>query len=268
MSPPIPDAVEFEPWREVRVRPPQVADNEVHLWALPLDPRDSVVQTLEPLLAADEIERANRFRFPRHRRRFLVGRAFLRVLLARYRADAPERVRFVYGDKGKPALDPSQGAPLKANAPLSFNLSNSGDRAVIAVTRDQALGVDLEVLRPMPDAETIAERFFSRPERLALRAVPSTAKSEAFFRCWTRKEAYIKAVGDGLSMPLDRFDVSLNDDEPCRFLALDGSTERAEGWTLRHLEPGPGTVGALALEGRGWRVRAWRLEGHQLVDAD
>ncbi len=255
----IPDAIVFEPWPNASVRPPAVADNEVHLWGLPLDPPDTTVTELERFLADDEVQRANRFRFPKHRRRYLVGRAFLRLLLARYGVSKPTAIRFVYGEKGKPALAPNQGPAL------SFNLSNSGDRAVIAVTPHQELGVDLEVLRPMPDAENIAERFFSRPERHALRAVPAEVKSEAFFRCWTRKEAYIKAVGDGLSMPLDRFDVSLGDNEPCRFLALDGDARRAQAWTLRHLEPGPGTVGALALEGLHWQIQAWNLDSEQLV---
>ena len=126
--------------------------------------------------------------------------------------------------------------------------------AVYAFTQGAELGVDVEVLRPMPDAVQIAEHFFSREEREVLRTVPEERVADAFFNCWTRKEAYIKAIGEGLSEPLDRFSVTLLPDEPARFLHLGGDRQRAEQWTLFHLLPESGAVGALALEGEGWQI--------------
>lgn len=229
----------------------------IHVYALSLDPPPAVAAAYETSLSDDERIRADRFRFPRHRRRFVVGRGALRRVLGRYTGTAPSEVRFAYGERGKPTLA-SDGAP-------SFNLTNSHELALIAIGRDGPLGVDVEHLRPMRDAESIAERFFSRTERETLRTVPSAEKDRAFFHCWTRKEAYIKAVGDGLAMKLDSFDVTLLPGGPCCFLALGGDREAAAAWTLRHLEPEPGYIGALARPGRGFRVRGWRLPDHRLA---
>ncbi len=156
---------------------------------------------------------------------------------------------FVYGPKGKPALSPEY-----CGAGLCFNLSHSSELALYGLTRGGDLGIDVELRRPMPDAEQIAERFFSLSERRALRAIPKEEKSNAFFNCWTRKEAYIKATGDGLSMPLNRFDVTLTPGDPPRMLSAEGSEEKAAGWTLFHLEPAAGYVGAIAIPGLGWHV--------------
>ena len=231
----------------------QVDDGEIHIWSLPLDPPAAVVAACRQLLSADERQRADRFRFDRHRRRFIVGRGALRDLLRRYTGHPADALQFTYGEKGKPSLAAAHQGP-------SFNLSNSHEHALVAVTPAQALGVDVEHLRPMDDADQIAERFFSRPERDSLLQISEHDKSNAFFRCWTRKEAYIKAVGDGLSMALDRFDVTLESEEDCRFLALDGDPDRARAWTLRHLDPPGNYVGALALEGGPWTIHAWRLQ--------
>ncbi|MEM7051160.1 MAG: 4'-phosphopantetheinyl transferase superfamily protein [Acidobacteriota bacterium] len=241
------DLAQFSP--APAMTPP--AADEIHLWRVPLDPPAEKVAACRDLLSQDERQRADRFHFDRHRRRFTVGRGVLRRLLGQYLDRAPRDIRFSYGPKDKPAAEDS--------GTLSFNLSNSHELALIAVLQGPEVGVDLERLRPMPDAEDLAERFFSRSERVALRAVAAgSSKDRAFFRCWTRKEAYVKATGDGLSLPLDRFDVSL--DEP-RFLALDGDPEIARGWSLFHLEPGEGYLGALAVPGRRWRLRGWQWAG-------
>jgi 4'-phosphopantetheinyl transferase len=226
---------------------------EVHLWAVSLEASPEREMVLRRLLTREEAARADRFHFDRHRRRFIVRRGVLRLLLAAYLGDDPARVRFGEGEKGKPYVPQDAVVPLEQ---LYFNLSDSKDLAVYAFTRGAELGVDVEILRPMPDALQIAERFFSAEERECLRRVPPEATARAFFNCWTRKEAYIKAIGEGLSEPLDRFSVTLLPDEPARFVHLGGDRERAAAWTLHHLVPEDGAVGALALEGEGWRIGA------------
>ncbi|RMH19353.1 MAG: 4'-phosphopantetheinyl transferase superfamily protein [Acidobacteria bacterium] len=252
--------VDFVPFAGGRGELPPLEPTTVHLWSFPLDPPPALVAACARLLSEDEQARAGRFHFPRHRRRFTVGRGVLRALLAAYAGADPQALRFAYGEKGKPSLDRRSGAP-------EFNLSNSHEQALIGVARSVPLGVDLEHLRPMPDAAAIAERFFSAAERQALARVSAAEKARAFFHAWTRKEAYVKAVGDGLSLPLASFDVSLRPGEPCRFLALGGDPDAARRWSLHHLEPAPGYVGALAFEARGFRLRGFALDPTALLAA-
>lgn len=234
-------------------------EGEIHVWAVPLDPPAERVARLEPLLADDERARADRFRFHRHRRRYAVGRGALRTLLGRYLGHDPRRIVFRYGPNEKPYLDAPRGP---AGGPeLHFNLSNSSELAVIAVTLGSEVGADVEKLRPMPDALTISERFFSAGERRVLASVGEAERDRAFFHCWTRKEAYLKAVGTGITVPLDRFDVTLAPGEPPRMLAMEGDAKRAAGWALFHLEPAAGYLGAVAIEGGGGGRRDWRLAG-------
>ncbi len=228
---------------------PALGEAEIHLWSVPLDPSPEEVASLQELLDPDEMKRALRFRFDRHRRRFIVGRGMLRRILGSYLGHDPRDLAFAYGEKGKPSLD-----ARFSSSGICFNLSHSSELAFYGMTRGGELGVDVELRRPMPDAEQIAERFFSASEKEALRAIPQERKSEAFFNCWTRKEAYIKATGDGLSMPLDRFDVTLTPGEEARMVSAEGSREKAASWSLFHLEPAEGYVAAVAIPGHGWRL--------------
>ncbi len=241
----------YDDFRPAAVPGSPPAHKVVHLWSAGLEPPPARVEELRRLLTVEEAARADRFRFDRHRRRFIVRRGVLRLLLAGYLGQDPARVRLEEGDKGKPFVPQAAAEPASR---LHFNLSDSRDLAVYAFTRGAELGVDVEVLRPMPDAQSIAESFFSAEEQERLRRVPPERKARAFFNCWTRKEAYIKAIGEGLSEPLDRFSVTLLPEEPARFVHLGGDPERAAGWTLHHLVPEEGTVGGLALEGDGWHV--------------
>jgi 4'-phosphopantetheinyl transferase len=234
----------------------EVQPGTIQVWSIQLDPTPERVEQLGRFLAADEWQRANRFRFEKHRRQYVVGRGALRALLAAYLGIRPQDVQFSYGPRGKPFLAP----PLDA-AGLQFNLSNSDELALAGFVRGREIGVDLEYRRPMPDCEQIAERFFSASERETLRAIPPPRKEEAFFNCWTRKEAYLKAVGEGLAAPLDSFDVTLAPGEPPRMLTLEGDAARAARWWLHHLRPAEEYIGAVAIEGGTWEVETWGFEG-------
>jgi 4'-phosphopantetheinyl transferase len=233
--------VDFPPCTERDL--PALEAGELRLWAIALDPPPEAVAALSKLLAPDEQERAARFRFDIHRRRYAVGRGALRRLLGRELGLVPEAVAFEYGPRGKPFL-----AARHAGANLQFNLSNSEDLALVGFLHGREVGVDVEFLKPMPDAEEIGERFFSIPEREVLKRVAKAEKEIAFFNAWTRKEAYLKAVGEGLAVALDSFDVTLAPGEPARMLALNGDPAAAERWFYLHLDPQPRYVGAVAIE--------------------
>jgi 4'-phosphopantetheinyl transferase len=225
---------------------------EIHLWAVALDPEAEEVERLAHSLAADERERAGRFHFDRHRRQYTVGRGAQRELLGAYHGVAAAAVRFGYGPRGKPFL----AAPADAGR-LCFNLSNSHELALVGFVRGLEIGVDVEHHKPMSDLEQIAERFFSLSEREALRRLPAEQKPQGFFNCWTRKEAYLKAVGEGLAAPLDSFAVTLAPGEPPRMLTLEGDAARAARWHLQSFQLAADYVGALAIEGRSLPVRTF-----------
>ena len=235
---------------------------EIHIWSISLDPPPDRAERLSRLLAQDEKERADRFRFDRHRRQYAVGRGALRTLLAAYLGTRPELISFSYGPRGKPFL----AEPLAAGAGgLQFNLSNSDEMALVGFVRGVEIGVDIEYMKSMPDCLEISERFFSQSEREVLRSLPREVKEEGFFNCWTRKEAYLKAVGEGLAAPLDSFDVTLAPGEPPRMLTLEGDAARAARWTFRHFRPAEKYIGALAIEGAPpaggeWKVSTWAMQ--------
>lgn len=201
---------------------------EAHVWRTRLEQSQERVDEFLRTLDEDERARASRFHFEKHRRSFVVGRGVLRLLLGRYLGTLPEDVRFEYGAQGKPVL----GGEHRAES-LRFNASHSGEIALYAFVRDREVGVDVELIKGDFASVEIAERFFSTPEIEALRALPVTEKPAGFFRCWTRKEAYIKAIGTGLSHPLDQFDV----------------TCEIPGWSILDLEVEAGYAAALAVEG-------------------
>jgi len=228
----------------------RLEEGEVHVWRATLARPPAELARLSPLLDDEERSRAGRFRFPVHRDRFVAGRGVQRQILARYLGADPAALRWRLASHGKPGLD-----GFEAAGDLRFNVSNAEDGLLVAVARGRELGVDLERLRPMPDGRDIARRFFSAPENEVFDAIPAEGRDLAFFTCWTRKEAFIKAVGEGLSMPLDRFDVTLAPGEPARLLRTRGDPAEANRWTLRELDAGPEWVAALAVEGGGWTLR-------------
>jgi 4'-phosphopantetheinyl transferase len=227
---------------------------QVDVWHIGLDRPAPDVARLTATLSADELERAERFAFPELQRRFIVARATLREILGRYTGTAPDRVRFVYGSRGKPFL----GRP--ASGGIQFNLAHSADTALCAVTAAGAVGVDVERLRAV-DLPGLAERCFSVCERTELAGVSAARREAAFFAAWTRKEAYVKALGDGLAAPLDRFDVTLAPGEPAALLAIDGDRRAASRWTLLDLEVGDGLAGAVAVAAPAIEARLLRWDG-------
>lgn len=225
---------------------PSCPTDEVHVWSIGLDRPDASVRRLAELLAPDERARAERFVFPRDRRRFTVARAALRTILGVYLAREPAGLVFGYGPRGKPRID----------AEIEFNLAHSHELALCAVAR-RPVGIDLEHRRPIAEVARLAETAFSPPERAVLLALPESARADAFFACWTRKEAYVKARGDGLYLPLDGFDVSLG--EPAALLANRLDPAEPARWALYSLAPAADYVGALAVARPAVRLgaRVW-----------
>jgi 4'-phosphopantetheinyl transferase len=215
------------------------AAGEVHVWHGTLEPPTPLRDRFAALLASDERERASRFRFDRDRLRFIAGRAQLRMLLGRYLQTNPQTIAFRYGRYGKPELTASE---------LQFNLSHSGPQMLVAVTRIGEVGVDIELDTTDMSGEQIAERFFSPAEVATLRGLPAACQPRAFLACWTRKEAFIKARGDGLQLALDSFDVSLAPGQPVAIMRTEWSHSEPTEWSLTDLTDGlAGYVAAVAV---------------------
>jgi 4'-phosphopantetheinyl transferase len=226
--------------------------DEVHVWRARLDWPPEYVSRLEQTLSPDERERADRFYFPADQMRYLIGRALSRILLGYCLGIAAGGVRFEYNAKGKPGL-----ATNLSQTSLNFNVSHSGDFVLVALAYGCSLGIDIERIRAYIDVDAIAERFFSVSERLSLAALPASMRHEAFFACWTRKEAYIKAHGDGLNLALDEFDVAFLPGQVPRLVETRHDPAAARRWALRDLEAGPNYRAALAVEGADRRLKSW-----------
>jgi 4'-phosphopantetheinyl transferase len=229
--------------------------SQVAIWHIPLAQNDATIRACRSLLPPDEIERADRFYFEKDRRHFAVAHGALRQILARYTGADPREIEFSFGSKGKPDLK----SPVDT---IKFNLSHSGNLALLAVTREAILGVDVEFIKTDFGGQEIAERFFSRHEVSTLLALPMEERAHAFFSCWTRKEAYIKAVGEGLSLPLDSFDVAFGPGIHPALLRVEASAEELLRWRLYDIEVPPEYRAALMVEGRQHQLqqRQWKLE--------
>lgn len=210
---------------------------EVHICALPLEIQPATREAAKSVLAGDELTRAARFHFERDHNHYVAARAGLRCLLAQCLRREPAGIFFRYRPQGKPEL---------AEGGLHFNLAHSHGLALYALTSEKAVGVDVEWVRPLPDLEDIARRCFAVGEQASLHRLPEASRPLGFFHCWTRKEAFIKALGEGLSHPLDSFCVSLEPAQPARLLSSALPANAPATWSLVHLEPAAGFVGALA----------------------
>lgn len=231
-------------------------DDSVEVWQAPLTCDEDGVQRLWGLLSPDEADRAARFRFAALRDAFVVARGVLRTVLARHTGQHPAELAFTYGRYGKPALP---GGP-------EFNQSHSGDLTLVAVAGRRRVGVDVEQVRGDVSCEALARRFFSARENAQLAQLPAADRRAGFFACWARKEAFVKAKGLGLSLPLHAFDVEVAPYGlecwdaaglplgPQLLLATRPDEKDAGAWRLRALDAGPGYAAALAVEGDGWRL--------------
>jgi 4'-phosphopantetheinyl transferase len=226
--------------------PSELGPGVVHLWQRRLHASGGEVSACYKLLSSEEQERARRFLVERARNEFVLTRGTLRSLLGRYLGSIPQDVRFRYAVRGKPALE--------GGSDLSFNVSHTDGLALMAFVKRRAIGVDVENLDRKIKAERLAERFFSERERQALRPLRGDELQAAFFRCWTRKEAYIKAKGDGLSLPLHQFAVSIAATDRDALLATMPDQAEAARWTICDVPMGPAYAAAVAVstdEGSG-----------------
>lgn len=218
----------------------------MHIWQVALDVPEEGIRQLEGVLSRDEIERANRFYFARDRRRFIVARGELRRVLGRYLSAAPAEIRFEYNAFGKPALaaDPQE-------MDLRFNLSHSEELAIIAITQSREVGIDLEFLKAETATTDIAQRFFAPGEIKQLNLASTEQQQALFYRFWTRKEAFIKAIGQGVSFPLDQVDTSEQMGEEWSMVKATEEGWAAQKWMGLDLALPDGFLGALVVEGTG-----------------
>ena len=225
---------------------PPLAD-QIHVWLVRVDDERFCAACGAGLLGPDEKDRASRFKFPRDRTRYVVSHAALRSILGSYLRIAPEELRFSLGQNGKPKLQAKEAIP--------FNLSHSNAIALIAVARERQLGVDVEWMKEDFPFTEVAQRFFTLREVAALTTVPTGLQSEAFYKCWTSKEAFLKAKGTGLNGELDEVQIGLTPEKRVRI----GAT--VPNWSLYELHPGVGYTGALVVEGLGYEIQRYRWQG-------
>lgn len=232
---------------------PALSRREVHLWCATLEVPAFDFARLQRLLLSDESAKAADFRFERDRHRFVAARGFLRAILSLYLNCTPTELHFTYNEYGKPSL-----ANPHLNSKLSFNLAHSGKLALYGITLARAIGVDIEQIRPEFASEEIARHFFSKGEAGRLLSIPANDRPKAFFDCWTRKEAFVKAKGLGLSLPLDQFEVSLLPEEPALLLETKWDKKERSRWSLKAIDVGQNYSAAVAVEGHDWQPTYWQ----------
>jgi 4'-phosphopantetheinyl transferase len=244
-------------WQTAAVHP-MLTPAQVHLWRTPLQVPDDRLERCRRLLSAEEALRAQRFHFERDRRRFIVARGTLRTLLGAYLQADPARIELANGPRGKPAVvHPQEGRTLE------FNLSHAADLAVYAFSLGRWVGVDVEAHRPLDDLRRLAGTVFSPHELAVLDSLPPAEQFPSFYACWTRKEAFIKAIGEGLYFPLDHFDVTLAPGEPARLLRVQGDPAALHRWQMAAFDPGAGFSGAVVFEGAETSLSFWHVVGHE-----
>lgn len=229
-----------------------LSEKEVHVWRADLAIDECAQTSFLELLSPDEKMRAAKFRFPEDLRNFIAARGILRLLLGKYLERNPAAISFHYSKYGKPGI-------ANENS-LQFNITHSQNIALFAFTKKIAIGIDVELVNPDIEAKDIAKNFFSINEIRSLLALPEEQQALGFFNCWTRKEAFIKAVGEGLSFPLDKFEVSMEPDKPAKLLATHWEPEAVSKWSLYSLSPAADFVGCLAIEGLPSEVKFWNFQ--------
>ena len=230
---------------------PILSGNAIHVWRASLNPSKDYLQQVARTLSEDEHDRSRRFYFEEDRRRFIVGRGALREVLGRYLVVEAQELRFRYGPYGKPEL--------AGDYRLSFSVSHARQFALYAFTWDCKVGVDIEYIRATANMESIIERYFTAQEKAVLQSLSGSRKLEAFFACWTSKEAYLKANGRGLTQALENIDVALHSPESMRLFSVNEPSFDAANWSLQTIRPAVGYIGALAVARRGGEVSYWTL---------
>jgi 4'-phosphopantetheinyl transferase len=244
--------------------PPPVltlSSNEIHVWCIDLDLPAHRIQQLAQNLSPDERKRADRFHFDRHRRRFTVARGFLRSILGRYLSIDPGRLEFAYSERGKPTLAPAVPAET-----LCFNLSHSHEMALYAVTHNRSIGIDIEHIRSNRDVAQLAKRYFSLREYEVISSLRPDQREEGFYNGWTRKEAYLKATGEGLA-GLEEIEVSLAPGKPAALLSIKENRQEAGRWSVFHLTPPvKGYAAALVVKGSSDRRACFFISKETALD--
>jgi 4'-phosphopantetheinyl transferase len=229
-----------------------LSDEEAHIWRADLKANECFQSSFLKLLSPDEKNRAQKFRFAKDNRNFIIARGILRSLIGKYLEINPAEISFQYSEFGKPGI--------ADNNTLQFNISHSQNMALFAFTTKFNVGVDVEFVNPDIEVKDIAAKFFSTNEIMNLLALPEKQQALGFFNCWTRKEAFIKAVGEGLSFPLDKFEVSLEPNKPAKLLATDWQPDDVSKWSIYSMSPGENFVGSLAIEGLVEKVKFWNWQ--------
>ena len=224
----------------------------VHCWKACLDLSPSQLEVMRQRLSDDELSKVDRFHFLKDRNNFVAARGILRTILSRYVNLEPHELSFHYTHYGKPEL-----IQKRSHRTIRFNVSHSKDIALYAFTYDRKIGVDVELIRPDFAAIEVAERFFSTKEVAEIYALPKNAQVNAFFACWTRKEAFVKARGEGLALPLDQFDVSVAPGNPARLLETRWDHAEQSRWSMSELDVHTGYAAAIAVEGHDWELECW-----------
>ena len=227
------------------------SSDHVYVWTLPTTASNEILSNFEQLLTADELDHATQIRSLRQRQSFIVTRGTLRSLLGCFLAIEPQELQFDYGPKGKPVLSTA--------AEVSFNVSHSSEMAAIALTRGCDVGIDLEEIRTLPELEQIVRQFFRSEEAAKIMVLPCGERERAFFACWTRKEAYVKATGSGLSKSPDSFSVTERAEKDGTFDVLEEGAPSSEPWTVQDLCFSPDYAAALAYRDRRRPLTILRL---------
>lgn len=238
------------PWGPVS---PELAKNSLHVWCVSLEVGETRLHSLKDLLSEDERSRAESYHFERHRRRYIACRGQLRKILAGYIQCSTTSIEFQYGDRGKPDLAAGQTA-----SKTKFNVSKSEELALIAVTNAGHIGIDIEHLRPVSDAAKLAQRYFAAPEVETLLSAPTSLHERIFLEIWTRKEAFIKATGQGLSYPLNQFAVSAAHTDPVVTVKFLPDSAKSEDWHLTNISPQKDVLAAVAVCGTSPQITCWR----------
>jgi 4'-phosphopantetheinyl transferase len=241
----------------------QLVHDDVHIWSASLEQPAEYREKLFLLLSFDERTRVERFYFEKDRNRYIIGRGLLRILLGGYLGLNPSTIQFTYGAYGKPAL-----AEEVHGRALEFNVSHSNDMAVYIFTWDQPVGIDIEYIHSMKDMDDFALRFFTPDECALIRSLPMAQKQKTFFKLWTCKEAYLKAYGSGLTVPLNQVEVSFATEETASFTSIGGDREQAARWYLDIFNPVPGYQAALAVERQNGQIMFQELITENLTEIE